>query len=116
MQVYPDKFIPTLEREFKGCYLIFGDEPQQKFEILQALREKAKQQGFTERNVMVADNEFSWNSLLDATQAMSLFADRQVIELELPTGKPGTEGAFTHLYCRQLVTRYFARYSRATHR
>ena len=41
MQVYPDKFIPTLEREFKGCYLIFGDEPQQKFEILQALREKA---------------------------------------------------------------------------
>lgn len=93
MQVYPDKFISTLERDFKGCYLIFGDEPQQKFEILQALREKAKQQGFTERNVMVADSEFSWNALLDATQAMSLFADRQLIELELPTGKPGTEGA-----------------------
>lgn len=93
MQIFPDKFIPTLEREFRGCYLIFGDEPQQKFEILQALRSKAKQQGFTERTVLVADTDFSWNTLLDATQAMSLFADRTLIELELPTGKPGTEGA-----------------------
>lgn len=93
MQVYPDRFIQTLRDGLKGCYLVFGDEPQQKFEILQALRTTARQQGFDERTVLVADGDFSWSRLIDATQSMSLFAARQLIELELPTGKPGTEGA-----------------------
>ncbi len=93
MQVYPDRFVQTLNNGLKGCYLLFGDEPQQKFELLQALRSTAKQQGFDERTVLVADSEFSWSTLIDATQSMSLFAARQLIELELPTGKPGTEGA-----------------------
>ena len=93
MQVYPERFRQTLKEGLKGCYLVFGDEPQQKFEILQALRATAKQQGFDDRTVLVADGEFSWSRLIDATQSMSLFAARQLIELELPTGKPGTEGA-----------------------
>ncbi|GGF56056.1 DNA polymerase III subunit delta [Alteromonas lipolytica] len=93
MQVYPDRFTQSLRDGLKGCYLVFGDEPQQKFEILQALRTTAKQAGFEERTVLVADGEFSWSRLIDATQSMSLFAARQLIELELPTGKPGTEGA-----------------------
>lgn len=93
MQVYPDKFQTTLNKVLSKCYLLFGDEPQQKFEMLTALRDKATQQGFDERTVMVADAEFNWSSLLQATQTLSLFAERQLIELELPTGKPGSEGA-----------------------
>lgn len=93
MQVYPDRFKQTLKNGLKGCYLLFGDEPQQKFEILETLRSTARQQGFDERTVLVADGDFSWSQLIDATQSMSLFAARQLIELELPTGKPGTEGA-----------------------
>lgn len=42
---------------------------------------------------MVADTGFSWNQVLEATQSMSLFSSQQFIELELPTGKPGTEGS-----------------------
>ena len=93
MQVYPNRFADTLAAGLKPCYLIFGDEPQQKFEIIDALRTKAKQNGVDERTVLVADGEFSWHTLLETTQTMSLFSDRQLIELELPTGKPGAEGS-----------------------
>ncbi|GGW77187.1 DNA polymerase III subunit delta [Alteromonas halophila] len=95
MQVYPNRFNDTLSKGLKPCYLIFGDEPQQKFEIIEALRSAAREQGFDERTVLVADNEFSWQTLLEATQSLSLFSARQLIELELPTGKPGSEGSKT---------------------
>jgi DNA polymerase-3 subunit delta len=73
----------------KYCYLIFGDEPQQKLDVIDYLRLKAKEQS------LVADSQFEWSSLLNASQSLSLFSSRQVIELELPTGKPGTEGGKT---------------------
>lgn len=92
MQVYPNRFNETLSKSLCPCYLIFGDEPQQKFEIIEAVRGKAKQQGFEERTVFVADGEFKWNQLIEATQTLSLFSSLQYIELELPTGKPGAEG------------------------
>jgi DNA polymerase-3 subunit delta len=72
--------------------LIFGDEPQQKLTAIEALRSKAKSLGFDERQSLVADTQFSWNNLLEATQSLSLFSSKQFIELELPTGKPGAEG------------------------
>lgn len=93
MQVYPNRFSQELNNGLKPCYLIFGDEPQQKFDIIDVLRSQARAAGFNERTVLVADKEFSWNQLLDATQSMSLFSDKQLIELELPSGKPGTEGS-----------------------
>ncbi|MBU2977021.1 DNA polymerase III subunit delta [Alteromonas sp. C1M14] len=93
MQVYPNRFEQELSRQLKPCYLLFGDEPQQKFEMIDALRLKAKDAGFTERTVLVADNTFNWHQLVEATQALSLFSSQQLIELELPTGKPGKEGS-----------------------
>ena len=93
MQVYPNRFSQQLNQPLQPFYLVFGDEPQQKLEVMALLRSAAKDQGFDERQSLVADNQFNWNSLLEATQSMSLFADKQLIELELPTGKPGTEGS-----------------------
>ena len=93
MQVYANRFAEQLNKSLQGFYLIFGDEPQQKLSSIELLREKAKQQGFDERQSLVADNQFHWGTLVEATQSMSLFAARQIIELELPTGKPGAEGS-----------------------
>ncbi len=93
MQVYPNQFGQEISRGLKSCYLVFGDEPQQKFDVIEQIRQTAKQQGFIERTVLVADTGFSWNQVLEATQSMSLFSSQQFIELELPTGKPGTEGS-----------------------
>ncbi|WP_026375140.1 DNA polymerase III subunit delta [Aestuariibacter salexigens] len=95
MQVYPNRLEESLHAGLKPVYLIFGDEPQQKLEAIQRVRDAARQQGFDERQSLVADKEFQWHSLTEATQTLSLFSARQLIELELPSAKPGTEGAKT---------------------
>ncbi|KXI30592.1 DNA polymerase III subunit delta [Paraglaciecola hydrolytica] len=93
MQVYPNRLKAAVEQKLAAFYLIFGDEPQQKLEAIQTIRDVALKQGFDERQSLTADTQFNWDTLVEATQTMSLFSARQLIELELPTGKPGTEGS-----------------------
>ncbi|MED5326671.1 MAG: DNA polymerase III subunit delta, partial [Pseudomonadota bacterium] len=93
MQIYPNQFSQDITKALRPCYLVFGDEPQQKFDVIEQIRAKAKANGFEERTVLVAETGFNWNQLIEATQSMSLFSSQQFIELELPTGKPGTEGS-----------------------
>lgn len=92
MQLYPNRLAGKLQQGLSAVYLIFGDEPQQKLEAIDLIRQYSTQQGFDERQSLVADSQFDWSTLLEASQSLSLFASRQLIELELPTGKPGTEG------------------------
>ena len=73
--------------------LVFGDEPQQKLDIIDAIRAKAKAEGFDERQNFTLDSEFEWAHLIDAMQSMSLFADKQYIELTLTSSKPGAVAA-----------------------
>lgn len=93
MQVYPNRLNQHIEKGLAAFYLIFGDEPQQKMQSIETVRQYAKSVGFDERQTLTADAQFNWNSLLEATQTLSLFSAKQFIELELPTGKPGTEGS-----------------------
>lgn len=93
MQSYPNRFEQTLQQGLPAFCLIFGDEPRQKLDCIEALRNKAKTQGFDERQSLVVDAQFEWQTLIDACMSMSLFSSRQYIELELPSGKPGAEGA-----------------------
>lgn len=93
MQIYPNQFQQDINKHLRPCYLVFGDEPQQKFDVIEQIRTRAKTDGFIERTVLVAETGFSWNQLIEATQSMSLFSSQQFIELELPTGKPGAEGS-----------------------
>jgi DNA polymerase-3 subunit delta len=93
MQIYPNKLKAAIEQRLASFYLIFGDEPQQKLEAIQNIRTAALKQGFDERQSLTVDSQFNWDSLVEATQTLSLFSSKQFIELELPTGKPGTEGS-----------------------
>ncbi|WP_088331927.1 DNA polymerase III subunit delta [Lacimicrobium sp. SS2-24] len=93
MPLYPDRLADNLNQGLQGFYLVFGDEPQQQMECLRMIREYAARQGFDERQSLSVDSSFNWNSLVEASQTLSLFSSRQFIELELPTGKPGAEGA-----------------------
>lgn len=93
MQVYPNRLQQQLNQGLPRFALIFGDEPQQKLDAIASIRELATQAGFDERHSLVADKQFEWSSLIEATQTLSLFSSRQLIELELPTAKPGTEGS-----------------------
>lgn len=84
-------------------YLVFGDDPFLTQHALDTLRAVCQQQGFTERIPFVQNKEFKWESLLAQTQNMSLFSDKQLIELELPEASPGREGAqaLTHFLQQQ---------------
>jgi DNA polymerase-3 subunit delta len=75
-------------------YVLHGDEMLLVIEAADAIRRAAKTAGFVEREVLQAGARgFDWGTLANATQSMSLFADKKLIEVRLPGGKPGTEGA-----------------------
>lgn len=75
------------------AWLIAGSEPLLVLEAADALRARARELGHAEREVFEADHRFDWGTLEASFAAMSLFAQRRVVEVRLPTGKPGKEGA-----------------------
>ena len=77
----------------KPAYLIAGAEHLLVFEAADALRARARELGFSEREVFDVDAHFDWNQLGDASRSMSLFASRKLIDLRLPSGKPGRDGS-----------------------
>ena len=95
MQLRQHQLASQCQQGLVPFILIFGDEPQQTIEALDTVRNTAKQNGFEERQSLTVDGDFEWSTLIDATQTMSLFSDKQLIELHLPTGKPGKEGSKT---------------------
>ena len=74
-------------------YIFSGDEPLLMMEAMDALRLTAKKLGFTEREVLLQERGFDWSALMNAGQTMSLFGDKRWVELRIPTGKPGRDGA-----------------------
>ena len=76
----------------KPVYLLAGAEHLLVLEAADALRARARELGYSEREVFDIDPRFNWNQLAAAGSAMSLFATRRMVELRLPTGRPGKEG------------------------
>lgn len=74
-------------------YIVSGDEPLQAAEAADSVRAAARAQGYTEREVLHVEPGFDWSSLLASTGSLSLFAERRLVDLRLPTGKPGDAGA-----------------------
>lgn len=86
-----------LERHLQGplspVYVVSGDDPLLTQEAADGIRQAARQQGFDERQVFHAEANFDWGQLLEAGASLSLFAQRRLLELRLPSGKPGDKGA-----------------------
>ena len=94
MQLAPAQLTPHLQRGFKNLYTLHGDEPLLVQEAADELRSSARAQGFTERTVHTAQGaHFDWSAVLASGGEMSLFADKQIIEIRVPSGKPGKEGS-----------------------
>ncbi|QGZ53771.1 DNA polymerase III subunit delta [Paraburkholderia acidiphila] len=93
MQLRPDALEPHLARGLAGLYVVYGDEHLLAQEACDRIRAAARAAGFTDRSVFTVERGFDWSSLLGASQSMSLFGDRQLVELRIPSGKPGKEGA-----------------------
>ena len=80
-----------LARELKSLYTIHGDEPLLSLEAADAIRKKARGNGFSERAVLIAERGFDFRELTASAANVSLFGDKKLVELRL-SGKPGTEG------------------------
>ena len=103
MQLKGDQLGAHLERELRPLYVLYGDEPLLVLEAADAIRKKARQQGYSEREVLTALPGFDWNQLLAAGGNLSLFGDRKLIDLRIPNGKPGKEGSSAlQAWCQNL--------------
>ena len=92
-----------LERELRPLYVLYGDEPLLVLEAADLIRAKARQKGYSEREVLTVLPHFDWGQLLAAGGNMSLFGDKKLIDLRIPTGKPGKEGgAALQQWCQHL--------------
>ncbi|NIR30043.1 MAG: DNA polymerase III subunit delta [Gammaproteobacteria bacterium] len=80
-------------RTLAPIYLVSSDEPLQSSEALDAVRAAARDLGFTGRVVLHVDASFDWGTFEQHADSLSLFGERQMLELRMPSGKPGAAGA-----------------------
>ena len=104
MQLRLNQLAAHLGKGLRPLYTLWGDEPLLAQEAGDAIRVAARTAGHTEREVhVVSGAHFNWSALLGASRAMSLFADKQIIEIRIPSGKPGKEGSEAlQRYCETL--------------
>lgn len=93
MQLKADQLESHLERGLQHLYVIHGAEPLLSLEAADLIRTKARASGCAERDVFVVERGFDWSHLQHAASGLSLFSDRKLIELRIPTGKVDATGA-----------------------
>jgi DNA polymerase-3 subunit delta len=98
-----DELPRHLETGLKPLYVIYGDAQLLAIEAADSIRATACKAGYTEREIYIADQHFKWSELHNSARSMSLFASRKLIDLRIPSGKPGVEGSQAlQLYCAGL--------------
>ncbi len=93
MKIKVNQLSSHLQKNLAPCYLVTGDEHLLVSEALDAIREAARTAGFTSRDLHVATTGFDWTQLRDSGANLSLFAEKRMVELRVPTGKPGRSGS-----------------------
>lgn len=88
----PEQLEASLSKSLASAYLISGEEPLLIQEACDSIRRAARQAGFSERELYHADAGFDWNQLLASANNLSLFAERKILEVRMPSGKPGDKG------------------------
>ncbi|TVQ41321.1 MAG: DNA polymerase III subunit delta [Wenzhouxiangella sp.] len=92
MKLFPEKLAGQLAERVNAIYLVAGPELLLVEEACDAIRRAARSADVSERVVIDADGRFDWSQFGAASDNLSLFATRRLIELRLPGGKPGREG------------------------
>jgi DNA polymerase-3 subunit delta len=92
-----------LERGLDPLYTVFGEEPLLALEAADRIRHQARKAGYDEREVLTVESGFDWSQLGASGSSLSLFGSRRLLELRVPGGKPGAEGAEAiKRYCTHL--------------
>jgi DNA polymerase-3 subunit delta len=93
MDLRLNQLAPHLERALAPIYVVHGDEPLLAIEAGDAIRAAARRAGCEEREIFVVEPGFRWDAFAGANANMGLFGARKLVDLRIPTGKPGVEGA-----------------------
>jgi DNA polymerase III subunit delta len=88
-----DTLSTHLEQQLLPAYLISGDEPLLTAEAADAIRAKARASGFTERETHFMERGGDWNDVRASANNLSLFAERRIVEIRMPSAKPGNTGS-----------------------
>jgi len=92
MRVKPEQLAAHLQRDLSPLYTVFGDEPLLALEAVDAIRAAARSRGYSERELFTVEAHFNWQNLLASGNNLSLFAEQRILEIRIPSGKPGIEG------------------------
>jgi len=103
MQLRAEQLEAHLRKTLAPLYVVHGDEPLLALEAADAIRAAARAKDYSERDLFIAERYFDWGELFQAGATLSLFGGRKIVELRIPTGRPGTEGAKAiERYCSDL--------------
>lgn len=104
MQIRPEQLEAALSKGLAPVYLISGDEPLQQGEAADAVRQAARNAGYGSREILSVDTAgFTWHQLSISADSLSIFADKKIVDLRLPTGTVGGDGAKAlTAYCERL--------------
>lgn len=92
MNLRPEQLASHLHKPLAALYVLHGNEPLLVLEAADAIRGAARQQGFDERETLIVGQGFKWDALTLSAGNLSLFGGRKIIDLRIPTGKPGRDG------------------------
>ncbi len=93
MRVRPEQLAGALKNKLSAIYLLSGDEPLQLGEAADQIRAAAKEAGYLARELFQVEGNFDWSSFRQEADSLSLFSERRILDLRLPSGKPGREGS-----------------------
>lgn len=93
MNIAADRLPDQLARGLAVLYVVVGDEPLAAQEACDAIRVAARAAGHGERNVYTVQGRYNWQSIFSGSDNLSLFAERRLTEIRVPSGKPGIDGA-----------------------
>lgn len=93
MRVAAEQLPQHLEGALRPLYVVTGDEPLGMTEAVDAIRAAARREGCSEREVFNVERGFNWQRLKASSQSLSLFSSRRLVEINIPSGKPGIDGS-----------------------
>ena len=109
MRISSEDLPHHLAKGLGSLYIIHGEAMLLAIEAADAIRAAARAAGYSERETLIAEQGFKWAELRNSAQSMSLFSSQKVIDLRIPSGKPGVEGAQR---CRNIARRSTRTHSR----
>ncbi len=93
MAISTEELAQQLKRNSKTLFVVVGDELLLNLEAGDLIRQHAKELGCEERTILIADSRYDWSKLREEGQSLSLFSTKRLIDLRIPSGKPGKNGS-----------------------